>query len=257
MKDRIIKEEQIFEKIKESIYKLHPIKKPRIDSWMYYESHSNKPEMNIEFYFFIDKDDSVKVQVGFMDGCRSFKHSIDNSYLTNNIISEETIRKLISFILINFPYMLSLHKNSTGFEINFCIGMEHEEEEGIECSAIDIVFETHPLLYDNFKEVFNNYIEYITDNFYTYVSKTPEFKEAYDKWAMKTKNEIINYLSHDELTNFVSLIDDNVIRQLLSSMNIDYFFKICESFQKNSEMTKKKILELKKSTMNTAIDENQ
>lgn len=74
---------------------------------------------------------------------------------------------------------------------------------------------------------------------------------------MKTKNEIINYLSHDELTNFVSLIDDNVIRQLLSSMNIDYFFKICESFQKNSEMTKKKILELKKSTMNTAIDENQ
>ena len=256
MKDRNIKEEEVFEKIKESIYKLHPIKKPRIDSWAYYEKHLENPEMIIYFYFFRDNDDSVKVQVGFMDGCRSFRYGIDESYLTDTVISEETISKLISFILINFPYMRSLYKTPTGFEMNFRIGAEHEEEEGIECSVVDVVFETHPLLYDRFRELFNDYIEYITDNFYAYVSKTPEFKKAYNKWAKKIKGEIITSLSHDELINFVSLIDDDVMRQLLFSMNSDYFFEICNSFQKNNETTKKKMLELKASTIDAVTGDN-
>lgn len=256
MEDRNIKEEDVFEKIKEQIYELHPIRKPRIDSWAYYESRTAKPEMSIDFYFFVDNDDSVKVQIGFMDGCRSFRHSAGNSYLTDIVISEETIVKLISFILINFPYMQSLHKTPNGFEMNFCIGAEHEEEEGIGCSVVDVVFETHPLLYDRFKELFNNYIEYITDNFYAYVSKTPEFNEAYNKWSKKIKGEIITSLSHDELVNFVSLIDDEAMRQLLFSMNNDYFFEICNSFQKNSETAKKKMLELKDSSLDTMTGDN-
>lgn len=249
-----IKEDELLNKIKENIYTLHPIRKPRIDSLAYYKKCEQKPEMSIDFYFFKDCDNLVKVQVCFMDGCRGFRHGVNNSYLIDTSISEETIGKLISFILINFPYMRSLHTTGTGFEMNFCIGVEHEEEEGIGCSSIDIVFKTNYLLYDDFKELFRKYIEYITDNFYAYVSKTPEFKDAYNKWAQKIMTETIMSLSHDELNNFIDLIDDDVMRQLLFSMNSDYFFEICESFQKNSETTKKKLLELKLNTVDTSIN---
>ena len=255
MEERYTKEDEIFNKIKDVMYKLHPIKKPRIDSWKCFCNCIKKPEMAITFYFYKDDDGLTRTQVLFLDGTESSKHSTGDIYVVKSELSEQTIGKLISFILSEFPYIGSLHQCGSGFEISFNIGLENEEQEGISCSKINIWFETHPNIYGQFKQLFHDYLEYIVDTFYVEVSKTPQFIDAYRRYSDKLKEEIIESLSYEELQKFVKLIDEKKLRILLSELNNDYFFELCNSFQEQNETTKKKILELKESTVNTVVND--
>ena len=255
MKEKYIKDSEIFEKIKEVIYGLYPVKKPRLDSWEYLCTCTKKPEMAITFYFYKDDDGSTKTQVMFLTGTESVKHGISTVYVVDSKLSKQTIGKLISFILLQFPYMRSLHQNGSGFEMNFNLGLENEEQEGISCNKIDIQFETHPKFYGEFKDLFRNYLEYIVDTFYVAVSKTPQFISSYKKYSDKIKKETIESLSYDQLQKFTKLIDEKILRILLSNIDNDYFFELCNTFQKENETTKKKILELKDSTVNSVIND--
>lgn len=244
-KERYTKDSEIFEKIKDVIYELHPIKKPRIDSWECLINRTKKPEIEISFYFYKDDDSSIKTQVIFLDGNESVKNGISTVYVVDSEISKQTIGKLISFILSEFPYIKSLHENSNGFEINFGIGVENEEQEGISLSAIDISFDTHPLLYNEFKEIFHDYLKYIVVSFYDVVSRTPQFKNEYIKYCDKIKRQTIESLSYDELQEFARIIDEKRLRELLLKMDNDYFFELCDCFQRSSKTAKKKVLGLK------------
>jgi len=255
MEERYTKDDEIFDIIKKNIYNIYPFKKPRIDSWEYFCNCKKKPEMAITFYFYKDADESTRTQVMFLNGNASFKHGTGDTYIIKSHLSEKTICKLISFILSEFPYMTSLHQFGSGFEINFDIGLENEELDGISCSKIDIQFETHPKFYDEFKELFREYLEYIVDAFYVEVSKTPLFIKTYREYSDKIKRELIESLSYEELQKFIKLIDDNNLRAMLLNMDNDYFFNLCNSFQKQNEATKKKVLELKESTVNTVLND--
>lgn len=252
--ERNIKETEVFEIIKDVVYDLHPVKQPRIDFWEYVGSGIKKPEMDILFYFYRDFDDSIKTQITIMDRFGISKNYTQKDYLIDSSISEETIGKLITFILSEFPYMLSLHQQAGGFEINFSLGAEHEEEQGISCSKINIEFDTHPKLYESFRKLFRDYLEYIVNTFYGAVSNTADFKEAYKKYSDKIKMEILDSLSYEELKKLINLIDEKRLRMLLSDIDNDYFFELCNLFQKNNETTKKKILELKSSAIDDVID---
>lgn len=256
MEEKYTKDVEIFDKICDVIYELYPIKKPRFDSWEHLCNCTEKPEMSISFYFYKDKDDSIKTQVLFLKGTQSSKHSISTIYVVDSELSEQTIGKLIFFILSEFPYMSSLQEIGSGFEIKFNIGLEHEAQEGISLSAIDIQFETHPNFYKDFKNLFHSYLEYIVDNFYVAVSKTPQFISAYKRYSDKIKRETIESLSYEELQKLVKFIDEKELRTLLSSIDNDYFFELCGSFQKENENTKKKVLELRDSTVNNLIGDN-
>lgn len=252
-KERYIKDDEVLNIIKDVIYELHPVMRPRIYSWAYLEKGIKMPEMEIRFYFYNDDDLDTKTQIMFLDGTESCKHEIPTTYVVDAKISMQTIGKLISFLLTEFPYMRSLHESPNGFGINFNIGLEHEEQEGISLSAIDINFDTHPRLYSEFRELFRDYLEYIINSFYGYVSRTPEFKNAYNRYSDKIKRETIDSLSYIELQNLLRLIDENRLRELLLGMNNDDFFELCNSFQKSNETTKRKILELKERTINDVI----
>ena len=122
-KEIYTKDSEIFYKIIDVIYKLHPITKPRIDSWNNLCNCIQNPEMSISFYFYKDNDDSVKTQVLFLDGNRSSMNGISTTYIVDSEISKMTVIKLISFILSEFPYIRSLGECVNVFEINFDLGI--------------------------------------------------------------------------------------------------------------------------------------
>jgi len=252
--EKNIKEIEVFEKIKEVVYELHPIKRPRIDSLEYIVNGNRKPEMDIMFYFYRDFDNSIKTQITIIDRFSVSKNYVQKNYLIDSSISEDTIGKLITFILSEFPYMSSLHQCTCGFEMNFNIGVEHEEEQGVSCSKINFQFDTHPKLYESFVQLFRSYLKYIVNTFYGAVSNTADFKNAYQRYSDKTKMEIISSLSYSELKRLINLIDEDNLRRLLSDMDSECFFTLCDLFQNSNESTKRKILELKGNTIDSVID---
>lgn len=254
MEERYTNDAEIFDKIKEVIYKLHPVTKPRINSWEYLCNCTKKPEMAICFNFYIDNDNSTKTQVMFLDGTESAKQSTGDIYIVNSALSEETIGKVILFLLSEFPYINSLDQCGSGFEIIFNLGLENEEQEGISCSKIYVQFETHPILYKDFKQLFRNYLEFIVDSFYIEVSKTPQFMNAYKNYSDKIKREIIGSLSYEELHTFIKIIDEKNLRLLLSNIDNSYFFKLCDTYQKQNDTVKRRILELKDCATDDIID---
>lgn len=243
-----IYDSEVITKIREVIYKLYPVKEPRIDSDMYtYISNRTKmPKMGINFYFYKDDIGSTKTQILFMnDGT-----SISKCYLVDGKVSNNSIGSLISFLLQQFPYVSFVRSFAYGIEMNFTIGLEHYEQEGISCKSIDVEFNTHPKFYGDFRNLFRDYLEYIVNTFYESMSNTPEFKKAYENYSSMIKKQIVDSLSYEELLRFASLMEVKELRELLSSMDNDYFFKLCNSFQKSSDMTKRKVLELKVNAIN-------
>ena len=77
--EKNIKEIEVFEKIKEVVYELHPIKRPRIDSLEYIVNGNRKPEMDIMFYFYRDFDNSIKTQITIID-----RFSLSKNYVQKN-----------------------------------------------------------------------------------------------------------------------------------------------------------------------------
>lgn len=98
--EKYIKEKEVFERIKEFIYELCPVKQPRveIDDNCYYRYIV----LEISFNFYKDAH-FINTQIGFLDKENNFRY-----YLVKDKVSEETIGKLVAFLLNDFLYVSSV-----------------------------------------------------------------------------------------------------------------------------------------------------
>ena len=235
---KYIKELEAFEKFKETIYELYPVKKPRMELEEEYIPTKNT-SLRICIWPFKDIKGIVKTQMTFTND----SSGTNKFYFIDDKLSNETIGKMMTFILKEFPYVRSVQTNSIGFEIKTVIGLEHFEEEGISCSKVNIVFNTSIKLAREFNNMFEEYLNYILSNYMEYMSRAPQIKEVYKKYRTSIKKDIINSLSRDDKIKFINLLSDEELSDLLIGMNTDNFFKVCDKFDKDINKPKSLRLE--------------
>lgn len=243
--EKYIDEAEIFEKIKEEIYKLCPVKQPRVvfDGDGYFKDI----EVGIEFYFYKEENQIVNTMVSI--------NNMTNSYLVVGDVSNDTIGKLVAFLLNEFPYVNSVQTRVNGFEIEFLAGLEHFEQEGIGCNKISINFDTHPVLHKEFSELFQRYLNYIVSNFAESMSRAPQLRVAYKNYRAGIKKNIINSFSSEELRKFIDLMTDEERCALLIGMNTEKFFEVCDRVQKCGNASKGMVKELKRGFTTDLSDE--
>lgn len=212
----------IFKKIKEEIYKLYPVREPRVKR----ESSYSSNELGINFYFY-DIDDSICAQICFFkDNGLSFKY-----YLVDDDFADEVIGNLIKFLLLEFPYVNSLNTCSNGFKMEFGIGREQYENKGISCSKVSVSFDTHPDLISKFSSLFSYYLEYIMFTFQEEISKNPECSKGYYRgYYDMLKPMVIKGLSSVELKEIIDLLTVEEIKELLLGIADSRFFELTNSF---------------------------
>lgn len=233
-----LQEKDVYENFKEVIYKLYPIKKPRMELKEEYIS-TNNANLKIVFCFYKSKNNMIKTQMYFVKD----NNGMSKFYFIDDKLSNNTVGKLISFILKEFPYVRSIQTSSMGFDIECVIGLEQFEEEGISCSKVNIVFNSSIKLANEFDGMFQDYLNYILSNYMEYMSRAPQIKEVYKKYRSAIKKDIINSLTRVKLEEFINLLSDEELRDLLIGMNTDNFFKVCDKFDKDINKPKSLSLE--------------
>lgn len=233
MQYQYIDEKDVFEKVVETICELYPEKKPRMELEDEYIPTKNTA-LKIDFCFFKDKDGIVRSQMYFTKDY----NGMSKFYLINDKLSNETVGKIMSFIFYGFPYVNSVQTSSIGFDIESVIGLEQFKNKGISCSRINIVFSSSIKFANEFSDMFQGYLNYILSNYIEYMRRAPQIKEIYKKYRASVKKNIINSLTRDKLEEFISLLSDEELRELLIGMNSDNFFDICKKLDKNIDIPK-------------------
>lgn len=161
-------------------------------------------------------------------------------------ISYDTIGKLISFLLNDFSYVRSVEINQNEFELGFIPDLGQFDKEGISCNEVNIRFDTSFRLKDNFANLFQDYLNYIVSNFTMEMLKTPQIMEMYKKYLSDMKEKIITSFTPEELQQFIQLLSEVQLRELLLSMDNEQFFNLCDGFLKEDNNPKGNGYELRR-----------
>ena len=224
--EKYIEEKEVFDKIREVIYGMYPVKYPRVSFSEENYTYENNG-LWITFNFYNDMMDKTNTQVMISrtgDFCGN-----SNCCLVNGEISKNTIGNLIRFLLVNFPYVNSLYTYSNGFKMDFGIGLEQHCMEGIGCSRVEVIFDTHPKLKDNFSKVFSDYLEYVMSTFQDEISKNPNcLKGCYKGYYDVLNPQMIKSFSSENLRDIANMLTDEEICNLLRNMSNERFFELCD-----------------------------
>lgn len=250
---KYIKESETFDEIKEAIYELCPVKQPRIE--LNDDDYFEEKKLGIYISFYTDDDGSVHTQISFVRTNGNIAVSASNYCVVDKEISDDTIGKLVAFLLGDFPYVNNVEINSYGFEIEFVSGLEHFEQKGISCSKANIRF-TNTFRKDNCAEIIQNYLSYIVSNFTTEMIRAPQMREMYKKYLNDIKEKLIASLSGGELRQFISLLTEEQLRELLLGMDNEQFFNLCDKLQKEDGNIKGNVRELKRIPINLGDGKN-
>lgn len=241
--EKYIKNDQVLDVIKEVIYELYPVKRPRVEYDDYTYRYKNE-ELGIIFYFYNVEEGEICAQICFLKQNNfMFKY-----YLVDKDSSDEIIANLIRFLLKEFPYVNSLGESANGFSLDFGVGLEHHDMEGISCNKVQLSFETHPDLYEQFYSLLNDYFEYIMYVLSVEIGNNSEYNRGYYGGYYDTlKSRMVNDFNSEELKQYIGLLTDDEMRSVLFSMGNGRFFEMANTLKQDYEVSRGKAKELKKS----------
>ncbi len=219
--------------IKSTIYKMHPIKKPRVNITKLYTIGA--PEMEVELYFFEDKNNILKTQVIFSDG--NYYHKTSKSYFTiNNLINKEIVIDLINFLLEEFPIISNFNVDKNSLSLEFSFSSEKNMTKGISCRRLKLIFISRENTH-----IINDYLKCILDNYSDKLSSTPLFKERYEEYLNNNKKEMINTLNKEELKEIINLLSEEELKNLLQKLPHDTLNNAYNEYVKEGKPKQKRL----------------
>ena len=226
------KSNDIVEIIKNIIYKYHPIVDNRLNSIINY----NKPEMEIGFKFF-NKNNIDQVSVDFLDGTYYSKNYINESFIIEGFLCKETLINLMNFILSDHEIIKSFTYDNQKICFTFTVNCTENNLKGINCG--DILLNLDFSFLDlNREETADKYLYCIIDNFYEYIKNTNQFKKDYDEFINEIKTDIIEALDKEELIQFMNLLNEQEMRNVLYKISDNRFVDLFESYDEKKLVKK-------------------
>ena len=133
----ITDEKEVIGRIIKLINELHPVKTPRIDLQT---PSFKRPSTDIEINL-VENDNMLYTFINILDGTESFKQSVPKGeILTDVFLDTNTLKKLIDYILRNFPIVYSFNVNEYSISINFSFSKNNDfyETSGLSLENVNL-----------------------------------------------------------------------------------------------------------------------
>ena len=226
---------KILDEIKKIILKRHPIVDDRLNILYPSSKDPRCPEMEIQFLFY--KIDNKNItQILFLDGTSSYKSNIPEQIEINDLISKNILCDLISYLLTDHNLFENIYKYNTSIELPLIVDGRDENLHGISCGKIilKLDFNSHP---DN-ELLMNEYLKVITTTFYEQLKRTNTFQKDLSNYCNNVKSEFINSLTTEELKQFINLLNNNDLCNLIYSMPNNRFIELYNKYNKEEKIKK-------------------
>ena len=227
-----INQDEILNKIKNEIYKIHPITNPR---------KNNEIKSVMEIYFTIGEtyDNMPITTIKFLDGDEYSKSSTSTFYKLDEYINLEIVNKLISYLLVEYPYINDLSISSMSISLSFIYPFEMENEEGISCDKIILKFNTRSY---EFIPILNNYLINILLTFTNELSQTQTFQDKYREYCDNLQKNILDSLNEKEIEQMVKILPIKIKRKLLNNLSSQYFLQFYQNYYHNDWVNSQKLI---------------
>lgn len=222
-----LNQKTILDKIKHEIYRIHPILNPRKNN----EIKGNSV-MEIYFTFGATYDNKPITAIGFLDGDEHSRSSTPTYYQLDEYINIEMVDQLISYLIIEYPYISDFSLSSQSFSLNFEYPLEMKNQEGISCDKIILEFNAHT---KEFTPILNQYLSNILVQFTNELSQTPTFQYKYAEYCNNLQISILDSLNEKEIEQMIKILPVEIKKGLLQNLPSQYFLQFYQEHSHQEE----------------------
>ena len=216
---------EILKIIIDIILKRHPIVNDRVDILFEYPRTS----MDIIFRFY-EVEDKQYTRIYFTDGTDITKYSIPEQLIINNLVSTKMLCNLIYYILNDHDHIKNISIQDNFISLSFDVNMNDDNMNGISCGDINLRLDFCCI--NDSRLLINDYLTNIISNFYDKLKHVKSFNEQYNKYRSLLQDNIINSMSDEELHDFINLLDNYDLCNMLLGISNEHFFELYDDFKK-------------------------
>ena len=214
----ITDEKEVIERIINLINKLHPAKTPRIDL---HTPSFKRPSTDIEINL-VENDNMPYTFINILDGTEIFKQSVlKGEMLIDVFLDTKILKKLIDYILTNFPIVYSFKVNEYSISINFSFSKNNGfyETSGLSLENINLEISIRDL---KLKNKLKEYLIFIISTYESVLKQTSFWQENIQKY----KKKIIFEMEYNYIIDFISHLTEDEIRKLLANISNERFIEV-------------------------------
>ena len=215
---KITDEKEVIGRIIKLINELHPVKTPRIDLQT---PSFKRPSTDIEINL-VENDNMLYTFINILDGTESFKQSVPKGeILTDVFLDTNTLKKLIDYILTNFPIVYSFNVNEYSISINFSFSKNNDFyiTPGISLENISLEIRITDL---KLQKKLKEYLIFILSTYYVELKQTPYWQETIEK----NKKKLLFEMEYNYIIDFISHLTEDEIRKLLVNISNERFIEV-------------------------------
>ena len=214
----ITDEKEVIERIINLINELHPAKTPRIDL---HTPSFKRPPTDIEINL-VENDNMPYTFINILDGTESFKQSVPKGeILIDAFLDTKILKKLIDYILTNFPIVYSFNVNEYSISINFSFSKNNGfyETSGLSLENVNLEISIRDL---KLKNKLKEYLIFIISTYESVLKQTSFWQENIQKY----KKKILFEMEYNYIIDFISHLTEDEIRKLLANISNERFIEV-------------------------------
>lgn len=215
---KITNENEVVERIISLINELHPAKTPRIDL---HTPSFKRPSTDIKINL-VENDNMPYTFINILDGTESFKQSVPKGeILTDVFLDTKILKKLIDYILTNFPIVYSFNVNEYSISINFSFSKNNSfyETSGLSLENVNLEISIRDL---KLKNKLKEYLIFIISTYESVLKQTSFWQENIQKY----KKKILFEMEYNYIIDFISYLTEDEIRKLLANISNERFIEV-------------------------------
>lgn len=215
---KITNENEVVERIISLINELHPAKTPRIDL---HTPSFKRPSTDIKIIL-VENDNMPHTFINILDGTESFKQSVPKGeILTDVFLDTNILKKLIDYILTNFPVVYSFNVNEYSISINFSFSKNNGfyETSGLSLENVNLEISIRDL---KLKNKLKEYLIFIISTYESVLKQTSFWQENIQKY----KKKILFEMEYNYIIDFISYLTEDEIRKLLANISNERFIEV-------------------------------
>lgn len=214
----ITDEKEVIGRIINLINELHPAKTPRIDP---HTPSFKRPSTDIEINL-VENDNMPYTFINILDGTESFKQSVPKGEILIDVfLDTKILKKLIDYILTNFPIVYSFNVNEYSISINFSFSKNNGfyETSGLSLENINLEISIRDL---KLKNKLKEYLIFIISTYESVLKQTSFWQENIQKY----KKKILFEMEYNYIIDFISHLTEDEIRKLLANISNERFIEV-------------------------------
>lgn len=232
------KDAEIVENVEQIILNQYPKLENRMD--ILYSSP--RPAMDIDIRFYKDEERGERTSILFLNGTDSVKKGIDEYIIVDGLLPVKSLCGIISFLLSDHDRIGNINRDEDKIEMTFVVDMRDDNMQGMGCGTIGL--ELNFYQYKNYESLQENYLCGIVGNFFEQLKDTSSYRREYNKYCFFRKQVIINDFTEEELHQFMSLLDNKDLCQMLLGLPNDRFLEVYDTFSNIKEQKGKQLVKI-------------